>query len=186
MGTYQDDRVLRTFALMGGSRIGGQDWEIGTNREETNLGLATLQSDDGRWMLLLPVSPEGFQQITIKEISKTDSSPKLLAQTRMQPPGLSLPSAIRFSPDSKWIVYQDKSADGKDALYRVSISGGEPERLGDYPISGSNGFLNISPDGRQFIATGPGPEIPQEYWFVENIVPTPGASAKPAARPATK
>jgi WD40 repeat protein len=185
MGTFQEDRVLRTFGLVGSTRIGGSDWEIGTDRE-TSLGPATSQSDDGRWSFLLPVSREGFYQIAIREISNSDSATKILAQTRMQPPGLLLPAAFRFSPDSKWIVYHDKSADGKDGLYRVSVSGGEPLRLGDYPISGTNGFLSISPDGRQFIATAPGPERPREYWFVENLVPPPAGSAKPAPKAQAK
>ena len=88
----------------------------------------------------------------IRPTSGDNDDVKLLVQTRMQRSDVIFLAPIRFTPDSKWIGDHDKDADGKDGLYRVSVSGGPPERLGDYPSSEPNSYLYISPDGRQFLA----------------------------------
>ena len=110
----------------------------------------------------------------------------VLVQTRMQLSAVIFLAPIRFTPDSKWIVYHDKDADGKDGLYRVSVSGGPPERLGDYPSSESGSLLYISPDGRQVLAGDLTPPKPPAFWVLENVIPAAAASAKPAAKAPAK
>jgi Tol biopolymer transport system component len=90
-------------------------------------------------------------------------------------------------------VYHDKDASGKDGLFRASTSGGEPQRLGDYPTSALNSLMSISPDGRKILvhvdarplnpATA-GPDL--EFAVLENFTPQAVAAPRPAARPAKK
>ena len=121
----------------------------------------------------------------IRPTSGDNDDVKLLVQTRMQLSAVIWLAPIRFTPDSKWIIYHDKDADGKDGLYRVSVSGGPPERLGDYPSSESSSLLYISPDGRQFLAGDLTPPKPPAFWVLENVIPA-AASAKAAAKSPAK
>ena len=121
----------------------------------------------------------------IRPTSGDNDDMKLLVQTRMQRSDVIFLAPIRFTPDSKWIGDHDKDADGKDGLYRVSVSGGPPERLGDYPSSEPNSYLYISPDGRQFLAGDLTPPKPPAFWVLENVIPA-AASAKPAAKAPAK
>jgi len=75
-----------------------------------------------------------------------------------------------FSPDSNWIYYQDHDAAGREGLYRIATTGGQPERIGDFPSKRGNGGLVISPDGRQIIAECVEIGSP-ELSLLENFVP---------------
>src|SRR5262249_14155542 len=93
------------------------------------------------------------------------------------------PFPLRFTPDSKWIVYHDQDENGKDGLFRVAISGGEPQRLGDYPPGQLNSYISITPDGRQFIVSAQAPPKQPEFWTLDNFLPklvssTPESGAK--------
>src|SRR5262249_12041985 len=139
-----DDRVLITGA--GQSR----QWEIGTDPvSEKDVDL--YQSRDERWVFRLGES-DGRRQILIRPASGDNDDLRVLVQTRIRAVDRQRgPITIESTLDSKWIIYQDKDASGKDGLYRVAISGGEPERLGDYPSSEDYGTFSMSPDGRQFL-----------------------------------
>jgi len=53
---------------------------------------------------------------------------------------------VRVSPDGKWLVY-DSNLGGNSDVYRVAVSGGEPERLTRGPIDKFRGAL--SPNGKE-------------------------------------
>jgi Tol biopolymer transport system component len=84
-----------------------------------------------------------------------------------------------FTPDGNWIVYYERAQHalrdehGKNSLFRVGVSGGQPERLGDFPDASSGGFLHISPDGKKIIASYPGTDAYKgaELWLLENFEP---------------
>jgi hypothetical protein len=81
-------------------------------------------------------------------------------------------------------MYHDRDTTGKDGLYRIATSGGDPHRLGDYPTSLSTSAITISGDGRRFIVHAPKERQPaREYWVLENFVP---AEKPPAASTANK
>ncbi len=78
---------------------------------------------------------------------------------------------LAVAPDGRWVIYHDVDAGGKQALFRVPISGGAPERLGEYfSPTPQFGYFGISPDGRKIVATSLGEER-REMWLVQNLVP---------------
>jgi Tol biopolymer transport system component len=75
-------------------------------------------------------------------------------------------------PDSKWIYYADQDATGKESLFRIPSSGGQPERLGEIPTGyrSDNIEMRLSPDGRNVLIDGViGSEV--EVWLLENFEP---------------
>jgi hypothetical protein len=67
-------------------------------------------------------------------------------------------------------LYQSVDAAGKPGLFRVPISGGVTERLGDPPNNGAAASIFFSPDGRQILTMA---EKPADYGLsvLENFVP---------------
>jgi WD40 repeat protein len=76
--------------------------------------------------------------------------------------------AREFTSDGNWLVYTGQDADGRDGLFRVATSGGQPERLGDIPKGGLNGDIWVSPDGKTFFADT---FNSRETWVLENFEP---------------
>ena len=78
------------------------------------------------------------------------------------------------TPDGTCLLYQDSDSTGKNSLFRIPLVGGQPERVADLPVSfGNQGFLRISPDGRQLIAV-----IfrwdKYDLWVLDHFVPETG------------
>jgi Tol biopolymer transport system component len=74
------------------------------------------------------------------------------------------------TPDGSWIVYHDTDSSGTDGLFRVSIAGGQPQRLGDFPNNSVEGSIGITQDGRKIMAvTWPPHQV--DLWVLENFVP---------------
>ena len=74
----------------------------------------------------------------------------------------------------EWILFDDKDSGGKIRVYRIPMSGGEPQLMGDFPAKSRpewNYHLQLSRDARQIIA-----EIKDEnesnLWTLENFEPT--------------
>jgi Tol biopolymer transport system component len=73
-----------------------------------------------------------------------------------------------------WVLFDAKDSDGKIRLYRIPISGGEPQFIGDFPVdrkSEEGGpYLQLSRDARQVIA-----QIEDEskfnLWTLDNFEP---------------
>src|SRR5262245_15438415 len=111
----RDDRMLFTNNL---TRT-GHAWEIGTDRETVTPPPAAI-SDDGQWKFNTN-TPAGETQRQIRVAPMSDEQAwRRLTYLRIQA-GFFTP--VRFSADSKSIIYHDRDADGKDALYRVPVSG---------------------------------------------------------------
>ena len=80
------------------------------------------------------------------------------------------------SPDSKWVFFHTIDQVGKHSLFRVAVTGGQPERLGDFPCESFSGLLNMSSEGRQILATcngGSEGNAGYDLWVLENFVPSP-------------
>jgi Tol biopolymer transport system component len=85
-------------------------------------------------------------------------------------------TAKAYTPDGNWIVYYehaDPHVTGKSSLFRVPVSGGQPERLGDFPDAIIGGLLYVSPDGKEIIATLSSMAAFKgaELWLLENFEP---------------
>jgi len=89
-------------------------------------------------------------------------------------------TAKAFTPDGNWIVYWELAQhalpeeNGKNILFRVAVTGGQPERLGDFRHAYNlGGFLHISPDGKEIIASYPSSDAYKgaEIWLLENFEP---------------
>jgi hypothetical protein len=74
------------------------------------------------------------------------------------------------SRDGNWAFYYAYDATGKSGLFRVPISGGEPQRLGDLPSETFHGNFYFRPDGRQIL----GIDFNYKYdmWVQENFEPS--------------
>ena len=72
------------------------------------------------------------------------------------------------SPDGKWRVYHGRDAAGKNGLFRIASSGGQPERLGDFPAGITRGAMWVSPDGQKLILDA---LKPLQLWMLENFEP---------------
>jgi hypothetical protein len=168
-----DDRTLDTLRLLGppgGGGIAVYAWKIGTAKE-TELPRGFV-SPGGRWAFAVDFFSAGRREIRIRPASDPEGWKHLVDLNYPLPPGAELhPNPVKVSPDDNWVVYQNQDPDGKFGLYRVSTSGGEPERLGDYPTSETSSVLAVRPDNRQFIVQYPIPNRPAEFWVLENFLP---------------
>jgi dipeptidyl aminopeptidase/acylaminoacyl peptidase len=162
-------------------------WEIGTDKETAVGGyLRSPYGPNGPstfWVLRDRNSPPTIG-IRSKDALRGPDSLRVdnftpLAAVRIPAPTIYGPLPLDITRDGKWLVYHDKDADGKDGFYRVSTTGGAPERLGDYPTGNLSSFLSPSPNGRQFIVAVQGDVRPPEFWALENFLP---AAAKAATK----
>jgi Tol biopolymer transport system component len=144
-------------------------WEVASHEEsvvaQTDLSAAIiLPSPDERWLIR-----HSYHSLDIRPMSGGDWKPLVSANTNTQ--HVDAPRPTGFTADGNWLLYYDTDAAGKKSLFRVPLAGGHPERLGEFPGGGDNGFMRLSPDGRQLMA-----EIwnPNQYdlWVLENFVPS--------------
>jgi Tol biopolymer transport system component len=122
-----------------------------------------LPSPDGKWLVRIRPS-----ELSVMPLSGGKWK-SLVSETN----GIGWQNAV--SPDSNWVIYHEHDPAGADWLARVSIAGGKPERLGDFPKNCSDGYLNVSPDGRQVLTTcyrNPSAYFDDEVWALENYVPS--------------
>ena len=130
-----DDSVLsfnkdsRTGSPLGTGRI---SWIIGTDppsESPQTQSFATDRSEDGQWYVdtnterIMPMSGEGPRLAVDRNVPRNSSF---------------IPASIRFTPDSFWVIYRGRDAEGKDGVgVPMSIIGAK-ERLGDHPQVGTN------------------------------------------------
>jgi Tol biopolymer transport system component len=55
---------------------------------------------------------------------------------------------LQVSHDSQWVYYVSRDKEGRPALWRVSIEGGEPSKVLDDKI----GYVRVSPDGKSLFS----------------------------------
>ena len=147
------------------------EWEIGTENQRP---VPFYRSEDRRWSLTVPRDRPGIHV----RPGDSDGDWRLLVDRNVPLSG-NVVMPIRFSPDGDWVVYHDRDGSGRDGLYRVSTAGGEPQRLGDYPIGLPTSALTISRDGRRFILHAPArdPQPSRDYWMLDNFLPVADSGA---------
>jgi dipeptidyl aminopeptidase/acylaminoacyl peptidase len=166
-----DDRILYLgrLPIRGGSR---HAWEIATDKEiEIPRGIV---SPGGHWVYTVAALSPGRREIRIRPASDLEGWRHLADLNYPVPPGAELAATpAMISWDDNWVVYQNLDTDGKFGLYRISTSGGKPERLGDYATREAGTFFMLSPDNRQFIVWQRVARRPPEFWVLENFLPKP-------------
>jgi len=165
-----DDRILYMgrLPIRSGTR---HAWEIGTDNEiEIPHGIV---SPGGRWVYAVDSLSPGRREIRIRPASDLEGWRHLADLNYPAPPAAELaPTPAMITWDDSWVVYKNLDTDGKFGLYRVSTSGGKPERLGDYPTTEPS-LLLLSPDNRQFLVWRREARRPTEFWVLENFLPKP-------------
>ncbi len=179
--TSRDDRALYMFTHFGQGFTMAR-WDIAA-RQETILG----QDPSSSTAWVARVSPDerflmrsGERGIELRPTLGGDWIP-------LAPLGKEALAAgsghYAFTPGGDWVLYHDKDSAGRQSLFRVSMAGGKPERLGDFPSSSYFGNLEISPDGRKIISVSGDYDTGDELWSLENFVPPPSRKALNAPRP---
>ena len=142
-------------------------WDMAA-RKETILATGSERdedftpSPDGKWLVRTRPS-----ELSVRRMSGGDWT-SLVSETNV----IGRQSVV--SPDSKWFIFHEYDQSGENFLSRVSITGGKPERLGDFPSPSSSGYLSVSPDGRQILAIcfgGPADNLGVEVWVLDDYVP---------------
>jgi len=135
-------------------------------------------SPDGRWFALTCASNEDAK---MKVVSTTGKDSRILHRFEEGVLLGRVPSTA-WTPDGKYILFgiqevqkieetssTDLTNSNKFELCRLSVSGGEPEKLG---LKMNSGFVNMSmhPDGRK-ITFSSQDEMVSEIWVMENFLP---------------
>jgi len=77
-------------------------------------------------------------------------------------------------PYGDWILFDAKDSEGKRRLYRIPISGGEPQLIGEFPTKSGLGLitdLQLSRDARQIIALSR-EDSKFNLWTLDNFEPS--------------
>jgi Tol biopolymer transport system component len=152
------------YMVMGSWDTGGQTvrWDI-ASQQETLLDQYQSQtwveiSSDERWLIRL-----NGKSVEIRPISGGDWKP-LVSH-------LNQGGQVGFTADGNWLLYHDADSTGKPILSRVASTGGQPERLGDFPTKAASGTMRISPDGSKVMVAAGEYGTAYEMWSLENFVP---------------
>jgi Tol biopolymer transport system component len=145
------------------------EWDLATQKETTlslhsNTQENFAQSPDGNSLVRITFG----SNMSVRPVSGGDWKSLISGAN-----GLGWQFVV--SMDSKWVYYHGHDQAYKDALFRVSIAGGLPERLGDFPCESPLGGISISPDNRQILATcygGAAGGAGYDLWVLENFVPS--------------
>ncbi|MBV8072893.1 MAG: hypothetical protein JO270_23520 [Acidobacteriaceae bacterium] len=160
-----DDNSLEFMKLDLSEDFGGPlvRYDLATQKETVISIDAALRwpSLDGKWVVGMN---EGA--LSVKPVTGGDWKPLASSKTGGWP--------FTTTRDGSAVLYMDIDPAGKRALYRVSITGGAPERLGDAPVL-SEPFqdlqeMHISADGHQIVTASIDPNR-YDLWLLENFVP---------------
>ncbi len=172
----RDDSAL--YMLVSGRGL--VKWDIAT-QQETSAGTGREISPDERWVWgsRLPLEPPSNLALTLGLRPASGTEWRRVVTFRIDKPAGTPYLHVAFSPDGNWLYFHDRDSAGKDALFRIPTSGGEAERMGEFPLHTVAGQMKISPDGRKIVATDSNTNstiITPELWLLENFEPkTQGA-----------
>ena len=150
-------------------------WDIVTH-QETSIGPGRVVSPGERWVWTgrLPPEPPSNPAFTlgVRPVSSTEWR---RVNFRIDKPKGTAYLHVAFTPDDNWLYFHDRDSAGKDALFRIPTAGGEPERMGEFPLHSIMGQMKISPDGRKVIVTDSDSNTSTtpliEAWLLENFEP---------------
>jgi hypothetical protein len=140
-------------------------WEIGVQRATTlerDPGLLVYDalSPDGRW-----IARQMGENIEIRPALGGNWKPLVKAEVYS--------GHFAFTPDGNWFLYYQADNKGRNSLFRVATTGGQPERIGDFPGSNWGSFspnMLVSPDGQKVIAQTANPP---QVSMLEHFEPNP-------------
>jgi hypothetical protein len=168
-----DDRKIVFYSGQTNTQI---EWDVETGEERE---VRFDRSADARWSLVESSDSTTGNALRIRP-AVDGADWRVLVTRRVPPPGNAAPP-WRFSPDGNWVIYHDRDMAGNDGLYRIVTTGGEPQRLGDYPTSVPTSAISISPDGRRLVVHAPKDPSRQptrDYWLLENFLPAPSVASR--------
>jgi Tol biopolymer transport system component len=80
-----------------------------------------------------------------------------------------------IDPSSRWVFFHSIDESERESLFRVSLTGSQPERAGNFPCDNFSGLLSISQDGRRILASCFGASQSRgdaDLWVMNNFEPT--------------
>jgi Tol biopolymer transport system component len=144
-----DGRVVYVSNISGATEIWIMNSDGSSPRQLTNDGISKYTpavSGDGRYIVF--VSEKGGEHIWRMNLDGSQLMQLTNGTNDANP---------RCSPDGKWAVF-DSFTSGKQLMYRIPISGGDPHVLTDFPAFEAD----VSPDGKwiAIFYNDPTPEKP--------------------------
>jgi Tol biopolymer transport system component len=155
-------------------------YDLATKREVTlhasqHIHALSL-SPDGTQFAIASASPEQTREVAMANrlllLPVTGGEPRLL---RSLPPDQEF-AALAWAPDGRSLLFIAERADQEDKplvkykVWRVSISGGEPELTRLEMEPNELGRLRFHPDGKRAALTVVG-EMENEIWVLQNFLP---------------
>jgi Tol biopolymer transport system component len=159
----------------GSSRVVVRDLETGEEQElyrfpALERGIRLAVSPDGRWLSFVNAGWGGVRSLKIIPVSGGEAREVWsFGETRAGTPG----GSHTWSRDGRYILFSAPDPDDLPSwvLWRVSVEGGNPEKMGLERRWGIHG-LTVHPSGRQIALAGRGgPSTSSEVWMIENFLP---------------
>jgi hypothetical protein len=159
--------LMAVKAYQGGHYV---SWETSTRKDTvietivSELNQLYVATPDGRWLIRGDI-----RGLAVRPMSGGDWRFLVSAATG---PVTDPQDAI---PHGDWVLFDAKDSQGKMKLYRIPISGGEPQLIGDLPVNSESekreAYLQLSRDARQVIAETKD-ESKFNLWTLENFEPS--------------
>ncbi len=161
--------ALAAAALFAGYRMRSvptpASWSATIPGAGFNTGSTSAISPDGRWIAYSPPALVGRSPIQLRAANSFESRPIS---------GTAAGAGPDFSPDGKWLAYS-----GERGLYRVSLSGGSPQRVAD--TLGFNTFFGWGPGDTMIVESV---RIAGAFWNGLATIASPGAAPEKLTTPA--
>ena len=161
--------LLTAAALFTGARIQRvptpASWSATIPGAGFNTGSTSAISPDGRWIAYSPPMLVGRSPVQLRAANSFEARP-----ISGSVPG----SGPDFSPDGKWVAYS-----GERGLYRVSLSGGSPQRIAD--TLGFNATFAWGPGDSMIVESV---RIAGVFWNGLATIASPGAAPEKLTTPA--
>src|SRR5215470_19629480 len=116
-----DERTIQMQNLRGPTQW--PRWQIGADHEDPGEPDAPYKTRDGRFAFRVRMSRDNRLEWQIRPGSAGDDAFEHLVYIYGQYGDVRGTIPVRFTPDGEWIAYRDVDDNGKDALFRVRLSG---------------------------------------------------------------